>query len=268
MVNHMAIRTLENGQSLMEILFAVTIFTIGIVTIGYLSIDAQRSLGKSLQFTQAQLLASEGIEVTKILRDNNFEYLTEGTHGLILEDGIWSLFGTEDSIPPGFTRSIMINDVTSGIKEIVSTVTWTDSSQVPRDVSYNAYITDWRTAHADAESFSVDVTNATLSGSLDAVTNISFQNTGPSPVSIASVVVEWDNSSTLNQIIFQGTEMFFSPDGVVSGSIVDIDDYVVGVGTGLHTIDQILFSDPMAGTNMTLTFVMSDGSQSSVVMNF
>lgn len=264
----MEIHTLEKGQSLMEVLFAVTIFTITIVTLGYLSIDAQRSLVKNIQFEQAQLLASGGIEAVRTLRDYGFGELTAGTHGLALVNGVWLLQGTEEVVLPGFTRSITIEEVSSGVKEITSLVTWTDSSQVQRDVSFSSYITDWRAMRDDASFLAINTTAAVLSPSFDAITGISFENSGPNPITIVAMMVEWGNANTLSQVVIEGLPVFTSPLGEVSGSIIDIDDFVVTAGSGVQAIDQILFSDSMLGSAVTVTFIMSDDSQISEIMSF
>ncbi len=258
----------EKGQSLMEIVFAIAIFTVGIVAIGYLSIDAQRSLNKHILSSQARLLAVEGIEVARIIRDNDFASLTPGTHGLQLAGGLWSFVGSVEEVSPAFDRSIIISNVSPGIKKVSSKVTWSDSSQVGREVFFDSYLTDWRVIHEEAEFISIDTSSSTLSEGLDSVIDITIENTGPNPITIIEMVVEWNNLNTLSQIIVQGTEVFSSLIGINSGEVIDITDYVLGVGTGTHTINQIQFSDSMIGSNLTIKFNMSDNSQAVASTSF
>ena len=116
----MQTRTLQQGQSLIEIIFAISIFVIGVVTIGYLTIDAFTSMQRVTDSTQARLLAVEGIEALVSISDAEFD-ITAGTYGLALEGGIWTLIKTPDE-QGKFTRTITIHSIDDDTFEVASQV--------------------------------------------------------------------------------------------------------------------------------------------------
>jgi len=261
----------QKGQSLLEILFAIAIFTIGFITIGYLLIDAEKALVRNIEFTEARLLSREGIEAVRTIRDRNFTDVNVGTYELVKDGNLWNL----ESVTPSdskYTRTITIRKTEPGTREITSSVVWNDMHQVARNVALTAILTNWRVTDGDAELLQVDTSNAVLSETTEALTNISIQNTGLMPIVITSMILAWDNFNTLHQITVEGTDVFTIPtppsDGLVSGASIDITDYTLGAFEGAKTIGQILFNGSMYGTDFLLTFVLGDGSERTVRVDF
>lgn len=92
---------------------------------------------------RATQLAEEGIEAARSIRDKSFSNLTEGSFGLSNTDGTWSLSPTPDTTGI-FTREINITTVSPGVKEIVSTVTWSYNLQRAGSVTMITRLSDWR----------------------------------------------------------------------------------------------------------------------------
>jgi len=133
----------QQGQSLIEIIFAITVFTIGIATIGFLVINARVSINHVTDLTSARLLAAEGIEATVSIRDGSFDALAAGTHGLVLEGGYWSLSDNPDN-QGKFERTITISNLDADSKEVLSQVTWNSINGKEKSISYNTRLTNWK----------------------------------------------------------------------------------------------------------------------------
>jgi hypothetical protein len=134
----------ETGQSLFEVLLALAIFTIAVTTIAHLFLGSHYSAIHSLEKTQAILLAKEGIEAVRSIRDANFENITTTTNaGIVLVDNKWTLQNAPDKIDK-FTRRIDIGEVDTGIWQVTSTVTWISPTGRQFAVSLSEYLTSWR----------------------------------------------------------------------------------------------------------------------------
>ncbi len=112
----MKFKNLQSGQSVFELLIAITIFTVGVSTIIFLTLDANTIARRSTERTQAILLAQEGLEATRSIRDNDFENLVAGSYGLNIEDDTWTFQNTPDTINQ-FTRTISIINTSLGGNE-------------------------------------------------------------------------------------------------------------------------------------------------------
>ncbi len=72
---------------------------------------------------RAVMLAEEGLEAARNIRDVGFRNLTDGTHGISLVGNQWTLSGFED-ITDIYRRRIVISSVDSSTKLVTSTITW------------------------------------------------------------------------------------------------------------------------------------------------
>ena len=117
------IGTCESGQSIAEVLIALAIFTLLIVAVGAMTMNARAMAYGALSRTQAQFLAVEGFEAARSIRDGNFENLAAGVHGIVLSGGHWEFSGTSDS-DGKYERTIEVSDIDASTKHIRSTVRW------------------------------------------------------------------------------------------------------------------------------------------------
>jgi Tfp pilus assembly protein PilV len=268
----MRISNLQKGQSLMEILFAVAVFTIGFITIGYLVIDAEHSLIRNIEFTQAQLLAREGLEAVRIIRDRDWNDVTVGTYGIVFEDNTWNFTLESSDTTSKFVRSIIVTETAQGMKEILSTVVWNDSLGHERSLSLVGALSDWRGPRGGFTSFVVDTTNVALSETQEAITTLQIQNIGLEPIIISGMMFEWDNSHTLHQIVVNGEDVFFVPSdselSIRPGEVIDTTDFELVAGSSPLPIDSIVFDGPMLGSTVLVTFMLGDGSMQSTSLSF
>lgn len=259
----------QSGQSLIEILFAVAIFMIGVVTIGYLILDSQISLRKNIESTQASMLAYEGIEAARAIGRNDFDNMSSGTHGIYLSQNKWIFSSTSDA-EGKFTRSIVVSDIDDEIKKIVSTVVWQITDVREGNVSLVDYLTNWRETEGDAADLLVDTTNASLSASSAALIGIDIFTDSTVNITISDMRLEWNNANTLQQITIDGFTVFTAAtsSGAMPNDVIDITDYALDLGSGIKTVDSILFNGVMTGTDFVVTFIMDDESRKHVLVNF
>ena len=154
----------NNGFSLIEVIVAVGLFAIiaGGGVAGLIApLASNRSSG---EINKANLLAQEGLEAVRSIRDRNFSNLVSGTVGVGISSSLWSFVGTSD-VTDKFTRIINIKNasrdsggtlVASGGSTdpdtflVETDVNWNYSLGDTRNVSISTLLTNWRKAIAVA----------------------------------------------------------------------------------------------------------------------
>lgn len=248
----------RGGFSLMEILIAMSIFTIATATISYLIIDSEISLRTSIDATKAVGLADEGIEAVRTLRDSDFDNLTEGEHGLGLVEGSWQFTGVSDDTG-SFTRTISVVDVEEGVKKITSSVAWDVSQAREREIVFSTYLSDWKNTGGDAQDLFIDTIGANLTATGTTLVGVNLENTDAEDMTLESMSVEWVGVETLEKVTIGGVEVFAATTTIDSGDSVDIDDHLLSAGT-TDDLDSVLFSGDVSGSDFMIRFVLSDGS--------
>ena len=136
----------SKGQSIIEVIVAVSLMIIiaGSSVIAVLGSFNTSRLAE--EESQASFLANQGIEATQSIRNQSWDNLTDGAHGLQNSGGTWSFSGSSDTDASGkFTRTTTISEVqrndsgeivVSGgtpdpeTKQVLSSVVW----NLPLDV--------------------------------------------------------------------------------------------------------------------------------------
>lgn len=154
----------ENGQSLIELVIAIGIFVVVISSLAFLVFNGYAASYLASEITQATLLAEEGLEATRSIRDNSWVGLGGGDHGLSIDTGgHWVFQGTEEDISgqlgQGAKRVITIEDVDPNNsdpdrKKVISKVFWQFTESKPQEVSLVTYLTNWKKT---TEAFICDV---------------------------------------------------------------------------------------------------------------
>jgi len=214
---------------------------------------------------RATLLAEEGLETARNIRDENFSNLSHGSNGLAISGNQWVFSGASD-ITDIFTRQVVISPVgaNSNKKQIVSTVTWQQNPQRTGAVSLTSRLTNWLATNMTS-IFSANVSDAAIDGVDNTkVIGITIQNIGDIPIVVDSITTEWSGApggTKLVAISIGGVIVWSGSD--VSNKTQDITDITLSVGASPTTIDFFDFSNNMTGTTLTLTFTMSDGTAST-----
>lgn len=86
----------NKSEILVELLLALALFAL--VSGATVAVIAGAELGivRSQQETQALAIAQEGAEAVRLIREDSFNKLTNGSHGLVLNGQRWQLQGSQD----------------------------------------------------------------------------------------------------------------------------------------------------------------------------
>ncbi len=143
----------KKGIVVVEILIVIGIIAIVVSSLLGVVVFSLKLSASVKETTIADALAREAVEVTRSIRDSDWNKITNGNHGLTNTGGYWDFSGTENIIN-GFTRAILIEDVQrdnnnniveSGgtndpdTKKVTVTVSWEN-----RKVEIITYFTNWR----------------------------------------------------------------------------------------------------------------------------
>lgn len=111
------------GNAMIEVLLTVSLLIIIVTPFIYLIIDSQKNLVSASEVTRSTLIAEEGLEAVRYLRDLDYATLVDGTYGIEMNAGMWSLTSNPSTVGK-FSRQIIISSVHDDMKEVVSKVTW------------------------------------------------------------------------------------------------------------------------------------------------
>jgi len=158
----------QSGFSLVEVILASSLFILLVTTLVGSSLYGQESTMLAGNRARAALLAEEGLEAVRNIRDSGFSNTTNGTHGLAISGNQWVLSGSSDATGI-FTRQIGISSVDDDRKEITSTVTWQQNTQRAGSLSLTSRLSRWMEAITLIGDWSNPTTTASvnLTGSND-----------------------------------------------------------------------------------------------------
>ena len=115
----------EAGQSLIEILVAISIFVLSMTAAFQLMFGGQ---SLSVDAVNAQLSSDyiqEGTTAVRAIRDREWAELTDGNHGLVFQNNEWMFGSTSvNNTKDIFTRTVSISTINENIKIATTTVTW------------------------------------------------------------------------------------------------------------------------------------------------
>lgn len=152
----------QRGFSPVEVLLAASVFGVLVVALAGAIIFGRSSVANAGEHVRASLLADEGIEAVRNLRDANYSNLTDGTYGLSQSGNQWVLSGSQDTNGI-FTRQIIVSSNGTTRKNITSRVSWAKAGATAQ-VEAATQLTNWTASIAAVTSWA----NATLAGSYDA----------------------------------------------------------------------------------------------------
>lgn len=161
----------KKGFSIIEVILAGSI--LALVVFGVISawLYGEHSLIKSGDRGRGIAIASEGIEITRNLRDFDFNSLNDGTYALENYGTGWTLRENQFETIGNFKRTITI--VSDGIskKNITSTADWTNIDGTPATFSVTTVLTNWRQIKTPPKKTSaLTITNVNASPWLEGAT--------------------------------------------------------------------------------------------------
>ena len=134
--------TNKSGFSLVEVLLAVTLFATFIAIFMAALLYGQESSSLAGEKSRALIIAQEGLEAVRNIRDESYTNLIDGTYGLAVTDNQWTFSGTEDQTDV-YTRQVIISAPDDITKSITVNVSWTRDGQQFGPVTLTSYLTDW-----------------------------------------------------------------------------------------------------------------------------
>jgi hypothetical protein len=151
------IKSRRSAFSLVEILLAISLFALFSIASFSLALEVIQKDVKIQVENEALLYVEEGLEATRMIRDQNYLSLVNGSYGLSLVDDVWTLGAAPETIDSYYARSILIEDAyrdgsgdlaDSGtldpeLKKVTSTVTWMWRNVVPKSISLSSYLSNW-----------------------------------------------------------------------------------------------------------------------------
>lgn len=133
------------GSALLEALLGIALLGLFLVilmgSVTYLE-------GSSLhadQHAQALLIADEGLEAVRSMRDADVMLVTDGPHGLTSVNGRWEFIGEHDAIDL-FTRSVTLTHEEASTTRAVSVVRWGRGTRTT-ELHLETYLTNWHAAN-------------------------------------------------------------------------------------------------------------------------
>lgn len=140
----------QAGFSLVEVILASSVFILIATALAGAYLYGQESTALAGDRARAVLLAEEGLEAVRNIRDEDFTNLTSGTHGLAISGNQWILSGSSDTTGI-FTRTISISDIDADRKSVSSTISWQQNAQRLGSVTAITQLSDWQeTAEASS----------------------------------------------------------------------------------------------------------------------
>ncbi len=157
------LNTKQSGASVVEVLLASTVLgMLSLAVIGAL-IYGRASTAESGNRERATLLAEEGVEAARNIRDANYTNLVDGTYGLAQTSNQWAFSGSSDS-DGFFTRQVTVASNGTSRKTVTSNVSWNRGARGTGSVSVSTQFTNWlativRSWANPAVESSLDLTN-------------------------------------------------------------------------------------------------------------
>src|SRR3989338_8542549 len=141
----------SNGFSLVEVILSTAVFVLLVTALVGAYLYGQESTALAGNRARAAMLAEEGLEAARNIRDANFSNLSDGTHGLVISGNQWTLSGSSD-VTDIFTRSISISSIDMDRKSVVSNISWQQNPQRTGSLSLATRFTNWQASAASPAS--------------------------------------------------------------------------------------------------------------------
>lgn len=153
------VSNVQQGFSLVEVILASAVFVLLVMALVGAYLYGQEATALAGNRARANMLAEEGLEAVRNIRDDGFFNLTDGTYGLTTTGNQWNLSGSQD-ITDIFTRQVVISTVDSNRKSVIANVSWQQNPQRNGLVSLVSYFTNWQNSApppADCNAYAISL---------------------------------------------------------------------------------------------------------------
>lgn len=138
---------MNKGFSAVEVLLAAVILSMLVTAMVGAILFGEEGAALAGSRNRATLLADEGLEAVRNIRDASYSNLTDSTFGLTTTGNQWNLSGSSD-VTDIFTRAETITTATESAdrKNVTSVITWQQNLQRTGNVTLNSRLTNWHRA--------------------------------------------------------------------------------------------------------------------------
>jgi hypothetical protein len=234
----------DAGFSLVEVLLAISLLmmiSVGIVSVVAYAQDVRSSAEER---PYAVILAQEGLEVVRGLRNVVVSEVPDGTYAIERSDAVWMLVEGSEVIDGIYSREVEISSVEGAVKRVDATVSWTGRYGGDKSVVLSTLIADWQSAVGGPWLFPVLRSSLDLPGNENGI----------------KVVIDGTEAYVIQD---RGTESLIAIDisDSLSPSILGIAN-ILGGPRGLAVSGDLLFA---ASTQRDAEFQMFDISSPSAM---
>jgi len=137
----------KSGFSLLELILAIAIFSIGSFAMATMLIDSNLSTKLGYEKVEALFYTREGIEALRAIRDNSWaDLIDDPSQGIDNSGAVPVLTEAPDVIDDKYTRmvSISTNPASASMKDVSVTVSWDLTSAHSTSVTLSSVLTNWR----------------------------------------------------------------------------------------------------------------------------
>jgi len=153
--------TNQKGFSLVEVILSSAVFVLFVTALVGVYLYGQEATAIAGNRARAAMLAEEGLEAVRNIRDAGFSNLVDGNYGLSTTSNQWNLSLARDTNGI-FSRQIAISSIDSKRKSVTANITWQQNPERTGSLSLTTQLTNWLIA-ADGVKWD----RAFLSGSLE-----------------------------------------------------------------------------------------------------
>ncbi|MEK7588330.1 MAG: hypothetical protein AAB438_00750 [Patescibacteria group bacterium] len=158
----------QSGFSSMEVLLSATVFTLLVSALIGVYLYGEESTSLAGSRARATMLAKEGVEAVRNIRDAGFINIPDGTYGLSTAGNQWNLNGSSD-VSDIFTRSITIKTDAANKKSITSSVAWQQNAQRAGSVEIVTRLNNWIRAGIGDWSIPIQQASINIPGNNDGI---------------------------------------------------------------------------------------------------
>lgn len=254
----------SRGQMILETALALGLLAIGSLTLASFTASIRPLARHGSGELRALLLAQEGIEAARSIRDADFEFLTDGAHGIALATTSWAFAGTSDT-QDGFTRTVTVSGIDIRTKKIMSAVLGQNASS-----TLTTALVDIDQDIGMADSVAFDIIGARIGGGNDALDGMKIVNAGPFPITITSITAWWGDNSKIQSVRLGNTVWSHNGTGLpsgkqASGTALDIVDFTLPGGQSENDT-EFKFNGPVSTVNFMIKFTFADNSTAYVTI--
>ena len=258
---------------MVEVILATAVFGLLVTALVGAYLYGQEATALAGNRARAGMLAEEGLEATRNIRDAAFANLVDSAgSGLSTAGNQWGFSGSND-ISDISTRQIDVVTIDAyKRKDITSTVTWQQNPQRTGNVAVTTRLTNWQCAD-QATLLTVNTSGAAATGSgKKDITGITVTNNDANcQIVIDKITVVWTKlTRRISEINIGGNIVWGigigSPSPTqLSGTLLDINNVTLPPSSGVIPINYFRFDGNMEPNVLDITFTMADGTTKTVV---